>query len=357
VSLGLVLSEFGRHVEAVAHYEEALRRAPQNADAHHNRAQAWLLMGDWTRGWSEYEWRWKCSEFSPPHFDRPQWDGAPLEGRTILLHAEQGAGDTLQFVRFAPLVKERGGTVVLAAPARLHPILGTAPGIDRLVPPCRQSPPPEFDVHCPLLSLPAIFATTPETVPAAIPYLQAEPARIERWRTALEALPGFRIGIAWQGSRTMLPYDLFRSVPLSQFEPLARVDGVRLISLQLGASEQIGALAGRFAVVDLAEKLDESAGAFLDTAALLVNLDLVVACDTGIAHLAGALGVPTWIALPVVPSWRWLLDREDTPWYPTARLYRQVYAGRWEEPFRCMADRLRGLVAAERAGDEHGRLW
>jgi hypothetical protein len=206
-----------------------------------------------------------------------------------------------------------------------------------------------------LLSLPAIFATTPATVPAAIPYLHAGPARIEHWKAGLAAWPGFRIGIAWQGSPTMLPYDLFRSVPLAQFEPLARVDGVCLISLQLGASEPIAALAGRFPVVDLAGQLDESAGAFLDTAAVIVNLDLVVTCDTAIAHLAGALGVPTWLALPVVPSWRWLLDREDTPWYPTARLFRQVYAGRWEEPFQSMADRLAGLVAAGRRGDERER--
>ena len=262
----------------------------------------------------------------------------------------KGAGDTLQFVRYARLVKERGGVVVLAAPERLHPILRTARGIDRLVPLPREAPPPEFDVHCPLLSLPAVFGTTPETVPAQVPYLHAEPARIARWRKALEPVKGFRVGIAWQGSPTMLPYDRWRSVPLDRFAPLARVEGVRLVSLQYGpGSEQLEAVAGRFPIVDLAGQLDESAGAFLDTAAVMANLDLVVTCDTALAHLGGALGVPTWLVLAAVPNWRWLLDREDTPWYPTVRLFRQIRAGSWEEPFRRMAETLADLVGGDRA--------
>jgi Flp pilus assembly protein TadD len=349
VNLGLGLAESGRLVEALACYDEVIRKAPHDADAHHDRAQAWLLLGDWARGWPEYEWRWKCAEFTPHGLRQPPWDGTPLDGRTILLHAEQGAGDTLQFVRYARLVTESGGRVVLAAPERLHPILRTAPGIDSLVPLLREAPPPEFDVHCPLLSLPALFGTTPQSLPARTPYLSAEPGRIARWRQALEPIEGCRVGIAWQGSPTMLPYDRWRSVPLEQFEPLARVEGVRLISLQQGpGSEQLGTLAGHFPIVDLAGELDDNTGAFLDTAAIMANLDLVITCDTAIAHLGGALGVPTWVALASVPNWRWLLDREDTPWYPTVRLFRQIRAGSWEEPLRRMADALRNLAGVDR---------
>ncbi len=349
VNLGLGLAESGRLAEALACYDEVIRRSPDHADAHHNRAQAWLLLGDWSRGWPEYEWRWKCAEFTPHGLSSLPWDGALLEGRTILLHAEQGAGDTLQFVRYAPLVKERGGVVIVAAPERLHPILRTAPGIDRLVPPPREAPPPRFDVHCPLLSLPAVFGTLPETVPAPVPYLHADPQRIARWRAALEPVPGFRVGIAWQGSPTMLPYDRWRSVPLDRFAPLARIEGVSVVSLQFGpGSEQLQAVADRFPIVDLGGALDESAGAFLDTAAVMANLDLVVTCDTALAHLGGALGIPVWLVLASVPNWRWLLDRDDTPWYPTVRLFRQTGAGSWEEPFQRMAETLDKLVGGAR---------
>jgi Flp pilus assembly protein TadD len=346
VSLGLVLAESGRLAEALACYDQALAAEPDNADAHHNRAQAWLQLGDWTRGWPEYEWRWKCSEFTPRDLSRPPWDGSSLDGRTILLHAEQGAGDTLQFVRYARQVKRRGGTVLLSAPERLHAILHTADGIDRLLPPIGDAPLPDFDIHCPLLSLPAILATTLANVPADVPYLDAEADRVEHWRKALEGVAGFRVGIAWQGNRSMLPNDLWRSVPLARFEPLARVDGVQLISLQRGEKTDTE---GRVPIVLLSERFDEDTAAFLDTAAVMRNLDLVVTCDTAIAHLAGALGVPAWVVLPAIPNWRWLLDRDDTPWYPTIRLFRQVHFGRWEEPFERVAGHLTRLAAAARS--------
>ena len=289
VNLGLGLAESGQLVEALACYDEVIRGFADNADAHHNRAQAWLLLGDWARAWPEYEWRWRCAEFTPHGLVSPPWDGTPLEGRTILLHAEQGAGDTLQFVRYAPLVKERGGVVVLAAPERLHPILRTAAGIDRLVPQLRGAPPPAFDVHCPLLSLPAVFGTTPETVPVQAPTCTRSPRGSHAGAKLLEPVKGFKIGIAWQGSPTMLPYDRWRSVPLDRFAALARLEGVRLFSLQFGfGSEQLRAAAGRFPIVDLTGELDESAGAFLDTAAVMANLELVVTCDTAVAHLGGA---------------------------------------------------------------------
>jgi Flp pilus assembly protein TadD len=341
VNLGLSLVESGHVAEGLVCYDEAIRRDPENGDAHHNRAQAWLLLGDWERGWREYEWRWRSSEFTPLPYRQPRWDGGPLDGRTILLHAEQGFGDAIQFVRYARLVKERGGTVVLAAAERLHALLRNAPGVDRLVSLPLTPPLPEFDVYCPLMSLPAIFGTTTRSVPAEIPYLHAELERVERWRKALEPHRGFRVGIAWQGSPTMLPHDLWRSMPLACFEPLARVAGVCLISLQRGAgTDQLDKLAGRFPVVDLARDFDEAPGVLLDTAAAMMSLDLVITCCTSIGHLAGALGVPVWIALQAVPAWRWLFDREDTVWYPTVRLFRQIRFGSWEEPFRRMAGEL-----------------
>jgi Flp pilus assembly protein TadD len=350
VNLGLGLAESGRVAEGLACYDEVVRREPDNADAHHNRAQSWLLLGDWVHGWREYEWRWKCSDFRPPGYRQPQWDGAPLAGRTILLHAEQGFGDTLQFTRYAPLVKKRGGTVVLAAPERLHAILATAPGIDRIVSQPVDPAVVHFDVYCPLLSLPAVFGTTPETVPAEVPYIRAEPERVERWRQVLEPYRGFRVGIAWQGSPTMLPHDVWRSIPLVKFAPLAAVEGVCLISLQRGSgTDQLPALAGRFPVGDVAQGFDESPGVLLDTAAVMKSVDLVVTCDTSIGHLAGALGVPAWIALQAVPAWRWLFEREDTPWYPTVRLFRQTLFGSWDDPFRRMAGELRKSSRAVQA--------
>jgi Flp pilus assembly protein TadD len=346
INLGLTLADSGRIAEALVCYDEALRHDPENGDGHHNRALAWLLTGDWARGWPEYHWRWRCSEFSPPSFAQPSWDGGPLDGKTILLYTEQGFGDTLQFVRYARLVKERGATVILAAPPRLHAILRGVEGIDRLV--SRDNFPEGFDVHAPLMSLPALFATTPNSIPGPVPYLRAESHRVARWSRELEPLDGLRVGIAWQGSPTMLPYDRWRSLPLALFEPLARIEGVRLISLQIGAgAEQIEAVAPRFPVVDLSGRLDETEGAFLDSAAVMANLDLFITCDSALAHLAGALGVPTWLALPAAPNWRWLLDRGDTPWYPSVRLFRQTVFGSWAEPFERMAEALRSLVMAK----------
>jgi Flp pilus assembly protein TadD len=357
VNLGLGLCESGRVAEGLECYEEALRRDANHADAHHNRAQMWLLLGDWERGWQEYEWRWRCSEFPRNPYDLPRWDGAPLEGRTILLHAEQGFGDTLQFVRYARLVRERGGNVVLAAPESLHPLVSTAPGIDRNVRLGGEAAPPECAVQCPLLSLPAIFGTTPRTVPAEVPYLRVEPARVERWARALEPAQGFRVGIAWQGSPNMLPHDVWRSMPLAEFEPLARVDGVSLISLQRGAgTDQLATLGGRFPVIDLARDFDDSAGMLLDTAAVIKNLDLVVTCDTSISHLAGALGASTWVVLQYVSAWRWLLDRDDTPWYPTVRLFRQSCFGSWKEPFERMSEALKPLAHSRDPGATAARL-
>ncbi len=303
VGVGLVLADLGRFDEALAGYGRALEAVPDHPEARRNRALLWLLQGDFARGWAEYEQRWRCQELPPRPFPQPRWDGGPLHGKTILLHAEQGLGDTLQFIRYAPLVKERGGTVVVACQRPLLPLLRDCPGVDRLA--AQGDPLPPFDVHAPLLSLPLLFGTDLNSIPAAVPYLRADPALVEHWRAQLAARPGFKVGIAWKGSDKH-KRDHARSIPLEAFEPLARVPGVRLVSLQKGAGgEQVRALAGRFPVAEL-PGLDEASGPFVDTAAVLCCLDLVVCCDTALGHLAGALGVPCWLALTAVPDWRWL---------------------------------------------------
>jgi FkbM family methyltransferase len=337
-NLGNVLRDQGRLDEALSSYERAIAIKSDYPDPYWNRSLVLLLQGDLERGWADYEWRWKLASFATRKTDKPMWDGSPLEGRTVLLDSEQGLGDTIHFIRYAPLVRARGGKVIFACPKALARLLSGCAGIDQLV--SQGEPVGEFDTFTPLLSLPYILGTTLKNIPADVPYLTADKDLVERWRGELASIDGYKVGIAWQGSpknRT----DRLRSMPLARFEPLARVPDMRLLSLQKGlGSEQIAALNGRFEVDDLASRLDLDAGPFMDTAAVLRHLDLVITCDSAIAHLAGALAVPVWIALPFSPDWRWMLGRDDTPWYPTARLFRQAKLGEWEPVFERMAEEL-----------------
>jgi len=338
---GLVLGEYGRMDEALACYDRALQIDPECVAAHHNRSMLRLKAGDFERGWTEYEWRWKQPRVRRPHTDAPLWDGSPLEGLTILLHAEQGKGDTIQFARYAAMIQERGGRVIVSAEPSMLPLLRMARGVDQLV--SRDDSPPLHDVQAALLSLPACFGTTLESVPADVPYLAPSADLCERWKDELKDIGGFKVGIAWQGN-PQYPGDKSRSIPLSQFAPLAALDGVTLFSLQQGFGvEQIESLAGEFLVLELGgrgnEKLD-----FPNTAALACQLDLVVTSDTSIAHLAGALAVPVWVALPLVADWRYLLDREDSPWYPSMRLFRQTTRGDWSTVFCRIAGHLAPLL-------------
>jgi Flp pilus assembly protein TadD len=341
-NLGSVLFDLGQSDEALASFSQAIRLRPDYREPHWGRALVWLSRGEFERGWPEFEWR-----LSPPETRRcrqPRWDGSDLAGRTILLDAEQGLGDTLQFVRFGSRLRQRGGRVVLVCQPRLVPLLcACCPAVDQVIPQGQSVP---FDVHLPLLSLPGVLGTTLATVPAEVPYLHPEPRLVESWRNELAQLGGFKIGIAWQGS----PHhhgDRERSIPLAEFEPLARVPGVRLVSLQKDAGREQLPRAG-FPIVDFGERLDDDgsfgSGPFLDTAAIMRSLDLVVTCDSAVCHLAGALGVPVWAAISAAPDWRWLAQRDDSPWYPTLRLFRQSELGRWGAVFGRIASELREIL-------------
>lgn len=332
-------SLLGKIDESLAHVGHALRLKPNNPESRVNRALLWLRQGDFERGWAEYEWRWRLKANKPRAWSKPLWDGSSLAGQTILLHAEQGLGDTLHFVRYAAVLKESGALVIVESPPALARLLALCPGIDHLV--TRGSARPPFDVHAPLLSLPRLLGTTLDNIPARVPYLAAEPKLVERWRRKLAAYAGYKVGIVWQGS-SQYPDDRLRSIPLSHFESLAGVKGVRLFSLQkYEGTEQLAGKATRFPVIDLGPKVDEATGPFMDTAAIMKNLDLVISCDTASAHLAGALGVPVWLPLSVSSDWRWGLNREDSPWYPTMRLFRQKEQGDWREVFVRLAAALK----------------
>ena len=325
--------------EALSHCGDAVALKPNFADARWFRAVLWLLQGNFEQGWPEFEWRWQLAGNSPRKFSQPLWDGSNLHGRRILLHAERGFGDTVQFIRYAPLVQERGGEVIVECQPALLRLLQGVQGIDCLVGQWRALP--EFDVQAPLLSLPGIFRTVLQTIPSRVPYVVADPQLVEHWRLELAKSGNgrvFKVGIAWQGNPTFY-HDRLRSIPLSQFATLANVPQVQLISLQKGPGiQQMRSV--KAAIVDLAKRLDEDSGAFMDTAAVMKNLDLVITSDTAVAHLAGALGVPVWVALGVAPDWRWLLERADSPWYPTMRLFRQRHEGDWSEVFQRISQEL-----------------
>ena len=339
-NLGNALRAQGKLTESVASYERALQVKPDNPQVRMSRALCWLQMGDFERGWPEYEWRLKCKEFSIPAFRQPLWDGSPLEGRVILLYADHGLGDSIQFIRYAPLVKARGGRVIVACQQPLARLLATCPGIDEVF--AEGSLLPDFAFYAPLMSLPRILATSLSSVPAEVPYVTADAALVEQWRCELEPGGGFRIGIAWQGN-PQYRKDHQRSFRLVQLEPLEpRVAGVRLFSLQKGVgTDQIAGLGERFAVSELGSRFTD----FMDTAAVMRNLDLVITSDSSLAHLAGAMGVPIWLVLPVAADWRWLTNREDSPWYPTMRLFRQQRWGDWDEVFARMTGELAARIA------------
>jgi len=324
-NLANILKDLGRWDEAVAACRQAIGVEPQLAEAHFNLSLLLLMQGDFSRGWLEHEWRWRCPNFPSARCDfaQRQWDGSELAGRRILLHAEQGFGDTIQFVRYAPLVAARGGQVILACPPELHRLLNDLSGITGAI--AFDAPLPPFDVHCPLLSLPLAFGTTLPSVPRAVPYLHGHAAELARWQRELAGDRHFKVGLVWAGKSTHAN-DRNRSLPLSALAPLARISGVSFYSLQKGAAaEQAKTPPAGMTLIDHTNELHD----FADTAGLIAQLDLIISVDTAVVHLAGALGKPVWTLLPFVADWRWLLERSDSPWYPTMRLFRQPAVGDW----------------------------
>ena len=313
---------------ALAAADRSIELDPAFPEAHFERAEVLLLGGRLTEGWESYEWRFKLkqAEGMLPKTDKPQWDGGPLPEGRLLIVADQGFGDCIQFGRYIPWAAERAPKPVLACSGDLVPILRQIPGLGRIV--TRWETTGEFDAYMPLSGMPRIAGTTLETIPAAIPYLHPDPAKIAAWRQRIEALTPRgkkRIGLVWAGRPTH-KNDRKRTVRLDQFAPLFARDDIAIITVQKG--DQIAQVGGYFGAAPLVN-LGPSIHDFTDTLAILQSLDRLVTIDTSVAHLAGASGVPTSVILPYAPDWRWLLDRDDTPWYPSLRLYRQQRAYEW----------------------------
>ncbi len=342
---------------AVASFCRALELSPGHSDARFNLALLKLLRAELREGWELYEERFAIDarRGAARRYEAPRWTGKePLEGRRILLWAERGLGDTLQFCRYAPLLRDLGAIVTLEVQPRLKPLLERQ-FIDVRVAAHGESCGP-CDYQCPLLSVPRAFATELATIPARVPYLRVEPTAIERWAQRLSRGEGLRVGIAWQGNpEAERNWARGRSILLAALEPLAREPGVRLISLQTGpGAEQLNSVGFTARVLSFGTALDTGAGAFMDTAAIIMSLDVVISSDSAVAHLAGALGVPVWVALHATSEWRWLLDRSDSPWYPTMRLFRQPAAGDWEAVVRNISAALRQLPAARSSTQSSG---
>jgi len=321
-NLGNALVAVGKIADAIGAYERAISLNPDCSQAHWNLALALLARGDLQRGWAEYEWRHR--EPSTPKCPGIAWKGEELQGKTILLIAEQGLGDAIQFVRYVPMVAARGGKIILVCQPELCRLFSAIEGVSAVVP-FREAL-PKFDLYCHLMSLPGIFGTRVESIPRQIPYLHPEPALIQKWREILGPSNGkVRIGLAWAG-RAEHQFSQHRSIPLRELAPLGQARGIEFHSLQIGpAAEEVLDLPNGMMMRNHADRLTD----LRETAALISNLDLVISVDTLIPHLAGALGARVWLMLAHAADWRWFLDRDDSPWYPTMRLFRQSSAGDW----------------------------
>lgn len=345
---GNVLGALRRHDDALASFERALTLQPKYVQARWNCALLKLLRGEWCQGLELYEARFNMDELQGPvrRFSQPRWTGQEsLSGKTILLWAERGLGDTLQFSRYVSQVRAQGANVILEVQQALESLLKAQfPGV-RVT--AQGAALDDFDYHCPLLSLPLAFRTEVQSVPAEVPYLEADHDAVESWARRLPHGDVVKVGIAWQGNLDAEKnWARGRSIPLSAFRALARDPNVCLVSLQTGVgAQQLASVDFRDRILFFGAALDPGPSAFLDTAAVMMSLDLVITADTSVAHLAGALAVPVWVALHATSEWRWLLDRRDSPWYPTMRLFRQRRAGDWSIVFEEIAVELLRRVA------------
>jgi tetratricopeptide (TPR) repeat protein len=338
-NLGLTLLRLCRIDEAIAAFDQAMSLRENFIDARANRALGILLRGDLETGWVEYEWRWKSGGFTtkPMGYTQPQWDGSNIAGKTIVMHSEQGLGDTIQFARYATVVRDMGAKVILQCAPVLMDLLRTVEGVSEVLPNTAPTKQP-FDVHIPMATLPLVLKTRLDNIPAKTPYISADPARAAQWKEKLDAAAGgqLKVGIAWAGSPLHLN-DRARTSGLAEFAPLAEIQDVTFFSMQKGErSKDAKNPPEGMKIVDLTDDIKD----FQDTAAMVENLDLVISVDTSVVHLAGALGKPVWVMMAYGPDWRWLLEREDSPWYPTMRIVRQPRVKAWGEAF----GRARGML-------------
>jgi tetratricopeptide (TPR) repeat protein len=357
-NLGLTLVDLNQHEQALQSYERALTLSPEFAEAHWNESLCLLQLGRLAEGWQKYEWRWKRNRIKASQrvFEQPLWLGDfPIDGKTILLHAEQGLGDTLQFCRYAALVSGLGAKVILEVPSELIRLLTNLDGVTQLIE--QGQPLPPFDCHCPLLSLPLAFKTELASIPGTTPYLFADTQASQRWAERIAhdgGNDGLKVGLVWAGGSRphvaeLRKNDARRSITLDVLRPILEVPHVRFYSLQKGpAAQQLAQKMPEPAqqVVDYTEELTD----FADTAALVASLDLVISVDTAVAHLAGALGKPVWILNRFDTCWRWMLERQDSPWYPSAQLFRQPVLGDWDSAIQSARAALATRAGSAPAG-------
>jgi Tetratricopeptide repeat len=350
VNLASAVFHQARYDDAAVVAEAALVLQPDNPHAHHTLANILLVKGDYAEGFRHYQWRLQCGEaalaLDGDAMGIPLWQGESLDGKTLLVVTEQGLGDTLHFIRYGALVRAGGGRMLLTCPAAMRRLFSAAPCIDAML--HDGDPRPVADYHVPLLSLPHRFGTTRATVPAAVPYLRAADEWVAEWAPRLGQRRRPRIGLVWAGSPTH-KNDRNRSIPLSLFAPLLDGADWECFALQFGMRDEDRATLDRFPGVG---RQGEGIRDFADTAALLSQMDLLITVDTSVAHLAGALGIPVWVMLPSVPDWRWMLDREDSPWYPTLRLFRQPVFGDWASVMDRVLAALRDFVALRPQGGQ-----
>jgi tetratricopeptide (TPR) repeat protein len=338
-----IYQDMGMNREAIGWYQKAVQIKPDYAEAQFNLATVYLLTGNFQEGWKAYEWRFKRRAWKqtyPYQYDKPRWSGEAFAGRRLYVHSEQGFGDTFQFVRYLPRVKARGGTVIFETRKALIGLFKNRPEIDELIVfSTDRQPAAEFDLYVPLASLPGIFSTTLEHLPATVPYIFADRGKSARWKERLNT-GGIKVGLVWAGTNT----DPRRACALKWLKSLSDMAGVHLYGLQKGiAAEQIEAegLPQGMQMINLGQEFED----FTDTAAVIENLDLVISIDTSVAHLAGAMGKPVWVMLPYVADWRWFLNRDDSPWYPTMRLFRQSEPGNWQSVGQRIAAELKKYIS------------
>ena len=334
--MGAIFEEQGKLVEAAANYSRAIELKPDYADANLNRSIISLLKGDFKAGWQGYEWRLHMKGDAKKTFQQPMWNGSSLKGKTILVHTEQGMGDTIQFIRYLPIVQAQGGRVIFECMPELVLLLKHCAGIDKIITRSSSGKLSErFDVHAPLLSLPGLFDTTLDSIPSDVPYITADPKLVERWRLRLNDGHNYKVGIVWAGNPNHAK-DKSRSCSLSDFAALAGIPEVSFYCLQKGPASIDADTWPDGNMINLDNELKD----FVDTAAVIANLDIVISVDTSVVHLAGALGKPVWTLLPFVPDWRWQLVRDDSPWYPSMRLFRQTKMYDWDGVFEQVKEAL-----------------